>query len=335
MTKKIIIVLIIVIIVILNINYIMASDKLTNITKEKIIEYGENIEYENNITENGIEYELVDITTQNNKVIESKEKEVIEEKLITYYEDIELKYNIYEENKDIEEDGYIGTLIRIDDSFEIIDKNSYIEQYKVYWNENYKNVDSKELNDIPKVVNINNINYYLVNSIWEVIETETIEGGDIPIKYNGIMNYEGIETKEIITSYIVQITYKGVLEKEKIDSTTIQCIYQPIKQEENNNIIPVVTAGSCIVFFSGIILFKKKNIKIYSLKNGEYKLVKNIKFNKKENLINLSFKTLDKKYKIELSNSLYKKLEFTTINIKNFDVLYNYEIVDKEFEIII
>ena len=91
-----------------------------------------------------------------------------------------------------------------------------------------------------------------------------------------------------------------------------------------------------IIFFSGIILFGLKNVKVYNLQNGQYKLIKRLHLNKNKLNIDLTptnFQT--KAYKIVLSKSLYRSIKGKDIKIKYFDKLQNYNVINKEFEIVI
>ena len=142
--------------------------------------------------------------------------------------------------------------------------DSYIEQYKVSLTKTYENVPSNELNDVPKTIEENGTTYYLINPIWTVSQVEKVEGQDVPIAYNGEMQYEGIKERTIVKSYLATVNYKGTLEKENVDSITFKITYkeipQEITEEETTNYIPVAvaTAGTGIVVVSGILLWRKK-----------------------------------------------------------------------------
>ena len=109
--------------------------------------------------------------------------------------------------------------------------DSYIEQYKVSLIKTYENVPSNELNDVPKIIEENGTTYYLINPIWTVSQVEKVEGQDVPIAYNGEMQYEGIKERTIVKSYLATVSYKGALEKEEVDSISFEITYKEVPQE--------------------------------------------------------------------------------------------------------
>ena len=117
------------------------------------------------------------------------------------------------------------------------------------------------------------------------------------------------------------------------DTTTFTVKYKEVK--EYGQIISAIAGTSGIMLFSGIILFNIKNVKIYNLQDGEYKLVKRLHFNKNKMLIDLTpinFQT--RSYKVKLSKSLYRAIKGKNVKFKYFDKYINSNIDKKEFEII-
>lgn len=148
------------------------------------------------------------------------------------------------------------------------------------------------------------------------------------------MYYEGVKTKIIVTSYLATVKYSGALEKQVPDTTTFTAQYEEVK--EYGYIVPAIVGTTGIIFFSGIILFGLKNIKVYNLQDGEYKLVKRLHLNKNKLLIDLTPTSLQTKaYKIVLSKSLYRMIRNKNAKIKYFDKVQNYQILNKEFEIMV
>lgn len=295
-------------------------------------------EYENNleneITVNDIKYRLKDVQEQKNEITLIKEKEEQEQKIV----ETDDKYsvlNLFDKEKQIKENGYIGILELQNDSLDLQTNDSYTEQYKVTLTKRYDNVPQNELNDIPKTIIENGTTYYLTDPIWNVAQTQKIDGQDIPTTYNGIMNYEGIKERVIIKNYIATVNYKGTLQKEEIDSITYHLIYEEVPIEEKMDYTPIIATTTGLVIFSGIIVIKRKNILIYNYKNGAWKLVKKLHIAKNEKVINITptTPTIYSKYKIVLNNRLYHDLLHQNVTIKYFDKEYIYEIKQKEFEI--
>ena len=336
MSKKILISLSIFLIILANVSMCFASN-LKTVQKEITVDYKNADEQYNNISktlvEDKIYYELEKVDRKDNLKTLTKDKEVVEE-LEVDNNNLEKITEMFNNTKDLEEEGYTGTLTRDNSSLKVQIKDSYQEEYKVYLQKAYNNVPSNELNDIPKEIKQNGTIYYLINPVWEISETQSISDNEVPIKYNGTMYYEGIKTRTIVTSYLATIKYTGTLEKEVPDTTTFTVTYKEVK--EYGFIVSAIIGTTGILFVSGIILFKMKNAKIYNLQNGEYKLIKKIHINKDKLLVDLtptSFQT--KAYKIVLSKSLYKAIKDKNMKFKYFDKQNTYKIQNREFEILV
>ncbi len=313
------------------------TPKLKIYEENKTVSIENKVEYKNSIkneiTVDGVSYKLKDVKEQENKIILTKEKEKVEEKIVNTSD----KYSalkLFENQKQIEEDGYIGIIELQQDSIELTVNESYIEEYKVDLKKEYNNVSQNELNEIPKTIQEKGTTYYLVNPVWNIAKTQNIDGQEIPISYNGVMNYEGVKQRRVTKNYIANVTYKGTLEKEKVDSITFNAVYEEIEKEGNNYTPIVLTTTTGIIFFSGLIILKRKNIFIYNSNNGKWRLVKKLHISKNDRLINIT-PSIPKsgKYRIVLNNKLYNELLNKNVTIKYFDKQYIYEIKEKEFEI--
>lgn len=312
----------------------LKTQKITDtVLLENAEQYKNNVEQEIVVEE--INYKLKDITEQENQVILTKDKEIKEEKIVKINDKYKV-LNLFETKKEIEEDGYSGILELQNDSLKIKVYDSYIEEYKVTLVKEYNNVSQNELNDIPKTIEQAGTTYYLVNPVWNIAETQKIDGQDIPISYNGIMNYEGVKERTIITSYLATVNYKGILEKEVTESITYDIVYEEIPQEKTNYILIVATTTAGIIFFSGIIILKRKNAIVYNYQNQEWKLVKKCHVSKNNKLIDVTPLTpMTHKYKIKLSKKAFNELLDDNITIKYFDQQFVYKIKEKEFEIFV
>ena len=337
MSKKILIITSIIIMLIGCFSVCFASSDLKTLERTDTVDYKVADEFYNNIDKTIVEdkvcYELRNIDRIDNFKTLIKEKETIEER-VTNTDNLEKVISLFNETKDIEEDGYAGTLTRDNSTLKVEIKDSYQEEYKVYLQKSYDNVPSNELNDIPKEIKANGTTYYLVNPVWNIAETEMVSNNEVPIKYNGTMYYEGVKTKTIVTSYLVTIKYTGTISKEVLDTTTFTAKYEEVK--EYGYIVPAIVGTTGIIFFSGIILFGLKNVKVYNLQDGEYKLIKRLHLNKDKLLIDLTptnFQT--RSYKVVLSKSLYRMIRNKNVKIKYFDKVQNYNALSKEFEIMV
>ena len=346
MNKKMLITLGITGLMLVNAGFSFATNSNV-IEKSKKVDYSVSQDYYNSIektiTENGKKYELQDV--EDNLKKESKKYETIEEKIVEASKKSSA-INLFEETKNIEDDGFKGTISREDSSIELTPADSYKEEYKVYLQRKYTNVSSNELNDVPKELKENGLTYYLVNPVWDVTETEEVDGKQVPVKYSGTMKYEGKNTRTIITSYIAKVKYTGTLEKQVKDTTTFTVKYKEIdsskpevkkEDKKDNKVVPQAVVGTTgILCTCGIVLLNSKNVKIYNLINGEYKLVKKAHLNEGKMIVDLTpYNYQSRNYKVVVSKSLYKKIKGKTVKFKYFDKQYNYNIQNREFEVLV
>lgn len=226
---------------------------------EEVERFRENIQKE--ITIDNIKYELQNVSEQENKETKTQDKEEVKQKIVYTNNKYDV-LNMFESKIEMTDNGLLGTLELQNNSLDTKVKDSYTEQYKVSLTKNYENVPSNELNYVPKIIKENGITYYLINPIWNISKVEKIEGKDIPIAYNGTMQYEGIEERTIVKSYLATVTYKGTLEKEEVNSVTFKITYQELTQEtieeETPNYIPLIATGTGVIVLSGIVLWKRK-----------------------------------------------------------------------------
>lgn len=335
MSKKVLIIMIVILAGFGSIIY--ASDKLEIIEKQHTVDYKVADDFYNTIDEMLIEdkvgYKLDKIEREDNLKTLTIYKEIVEEKT-SNTNNLDSVIGMFNQTKDCEENGYIGTLTRDNSSLKVSIKDSYQEEYKVYLQKTYNNVASNELNDIPKEIKANGTTYYLVNPVWDIAETEMVSNNEVPVKYNGTMYYEGVKTKTIVTSYLATIKYTGKLEKQVPDTTTFTITYKEVK--EYKYIVASVLGITGLVFLSGIIIYKTKNAKVYNLIDGEYKLVKRAKIDKSKLLLNLTAtKSKTRSYKIVLSKSLYRAIRNKRLKIKYFDKQHIYHITNREFDVIV
>ena len=264
MSKKILLSLSIIMIILASLSVCFASSNLKTLEKQITVDYKMSDDsyskINKSLVENKTYYELEDVDRKDNLKTLTINYEVIDSKETTT-NNLEKVIEMFNPTKDIEKDGYTGTITRDNSSLNISIKDSYKEEYKVYLQKTYNDVPSNELNDIPKEIKQNSTTYYLVNPVWNIAETEMVSNNEVPVKYNGTMYYEGVKTRTIITSYTATVKYTGTLEKQVPDTTTFTMKYKEVK--EYGYIVPTIVGTTGIIFVSGIILLKIKNTKIY------------------------------------------------------------------------
>lgn len=345
MNKKMLVTLGVTGLMLVNVGFSFATSPNV-IEKSKKVDYSASQEYYDSmnktIVENGKKYELQDVQRKDNLKTESKNYETTEEKIIdASYKSSAISY--FDESKNIEDDGFKGTITRDDSSIELTPADSYKEEYKVYLQRKYTNVSSNELNNIPKEIKENGLTYYLVNPVWDVTETEEVDGSQVPVKYSGTMKYEGKNTRTIVTSYIAKVKYTGTLEKQVKDTTTFTAKYKEVEsikpetKKEENKVVPQAVVGTTgILCVCGIVLLTSKNVKIYNLIDGEYVLVRKAHLSEGKMFVDLTpYNYQSRSYKIIISKSLYKKIRGKTVKFKYFDKQYNYNIQNREFEVLV
>lgn len=345
MNKKMLVTLGVTGLMLVNVGFSFATSPNV-IEKSKNVDYSVSQEYydsiDKTIVENGIKYELQDVKRKDNLKTESKKYETTEEKIIDA-SNKSSAISFFDESKNIEDDGFKGTISRDDSSIELTPADSYQEEYKVYLQRKYNDVSSNELNNIPKELKENGLTYYLVNPVWDVTETEEVDGNQVPVKYSGTMKYEGKNTRTIVTSYIAKVRYVGTLEKQVKDTTTFTAKYKEVEnvkhetKKEEEKVIPQAVFGTTgILCVCGIILLNSKNVKIYNLIDGEYVLVRKAHLSEGKMLVDLTpYNYQSRNYKILISKSLYKKIRGKTVKFKYFDKQYNYNIQNREFEVLV
>ena len=302
-------------------------------------------ELEKEINKDGITYKLEDIIEKENTKIVSRNKEITKELLVNTNDKYKV-LNMFKQELNVKEDGYTGTLKIDNNSVTIKPNDSYREEYKVYYEKEYKNVKSNELNNIPKTIKKDNVTYYLVDPVWTVSKTQIIDGQDVPVLYNGVMKYEAIRERTVVTNYIATVKYNGKLKKEVVDTVTLTIKYTEVATEEsniekkteetkNNIVVPTVATGTGIIIFSGIILISRKNILIYNYQNNNCKLIRKIKASGKLIDITPQNNEISRKYKIFLKNDLYNKWYGQNITVKYFDRQFICNIKENEIEIVV
>lgn len=302
-------------------------------------------ELEKEINKDGITYKLEDIIEKENTKVVSRNKEITKELLVNTNDKYKV-LNMFKQELNVKEDGYTGTLKINNNSVTIKPNDSYREEYKVYYEKEYKNVKSNELNNIPKTIKKDNVTYYLVDPVWTVSKTQIIDGQDVPVLYNGVMKYEAIRERTVVTNYIATVKYNGKLKKEVVDTVTLTIKYTEVATEKsniekkteettNNIVVPTVATGTGIIIFSGIILISRKNILIYNYQNNNWKLIRKIKASGKLIDITPQNNEISRKYKIFLKNDLYNKWYGQNITVKYFDRQFICNIKENEIEIVV
>ena len=155
MSKKILLSLSIIMMIFASLSVCFASNNLKTLEKQITVDYkmadDSYSEINKSLVENKTYYELENVDRKDNLKTLTMDYEVIDTKETTT-NNLEKVIEMFNPTKDIEQDGYVGTITRDNSSLKINIKDSYKEEYKVYLQKTYNNVSSNELNDIPKEI---------------------------------------------------------------------------------------------------------------------------------------------------------------------------------------
>lgn len=136
-------------------------------------------------------------------------------------------------------------------------------------------------------------------------------------KYIANCYYAGKIKKDNPYTYTVTATYSGTAQRtEEIPFTyTVSYKMEELQENSNVNVIPIAGSG-CVGIIIVVFFIFRKNVKIYNLQHGHWKLVgKQCIRKSKINLTKYSNIEITNRYKIELSKGAIKKLKESKIQI--------------------
>ena len=246
------------------------------------------------------------------QIIETKELESQDRDYITKQFGEKQNYN----------DGeYQGELTISDVKVEIITHGSYQEiDEKVL---SFVNYTDNDLINIEKEITLDNTIYYLINVNWDADSTETIDGETIPKTYKGTKIYQAVKTIANPNTYKVTVKYSGTIDKINTiyDYTiTYENKVKEVQEEkkDNNIIVPVLIVSGLGLVIILVGLLNIKNTYIYSKTEKGFKLIKRVRINDKNVLIDISNcknKSQDNIYAIKVNKIAFNKLKGRTISI--------------------
>lgn len=221
------------------------------------------------------------------------------------------------------EDGYIGEYFL--DTHNINIKTNYngFREDLIEKTINYTNLERNDLDFIPKQTIKNGFTLDLLNVEWEVENTQMIGNYEVANTYTAKCYYAGKQRINYPNTYTITANYSGTATKTTENPITYNVKYkkvelpiQEIKEEKQNNIIPITTGTTGIILI--ICFFLTRNITIYNLKDGEYRKLGKTRL-KANNTVSLNRFTIlesTNKYKLEFSKGLTNKLKGKMITIK-------------------
>lgn len=288
--------------------------------------------YENKKIENQDTIESKEINTVKTFILNTNNKEKIIESLGKTIE-----YN---------ENGFIGTYILDENSINIETHNNRYYDKLIDKTVEYKELPKNDLYYIPKQISYNNKILGLLSTKWEITENEKIGNATVGSQYKAICYYATKERVYRPNTYTITAKYTGIAQKEIDKPLKITISYkekietEPMKDDNNNSIVAIISGTSGIIVFLGGIFIFTRNVKVYNYQNGKWVyLGKTIILNNKIKLNIFKNKEITNKYRIKLGKNLTQKYNDKLIiivkgaNQVNKIVHTNDKIID--FEIII
>lgn len=301
-------------------NFVFASD--SNIANDNTITKTIEIkdETELNLIEKSITY------NEENYLLTNTIKEEVDNvsKRVEKTKEIELETNNqneilskFEKTLDFDDGEYHGKLEYDTETLEItpISHGSY--KNVLIFEKEYTNLDSADLDNIPKEIINKNMKYILTNCKWSIIENENVINVTIPKKYKANTTYKAVATIENPYTYKCSITYKGDVEKEQPETTKYTLTYTKEVKENKAPILPILGSAGAFIL---VIFLLFPNAKIVNYCDGKYKTLRYIKIFSRNPKVNLKYFPSAKSnvYIIYFNESITEKLkgEFVTIVMK-------------------
>jgi len=180
----------------------------------------------------------------------------------------------------------------------------------------YTNLDTNDLNNIPKQIKKNGRTLDLITTNWEVTETKKIQENTIPSKYKATCYYATkIKVNNPLT-YIITAQYNGTADKTIENDYTYEVTYKHIATDKDNYIPVIVLASGTTLIILVIIITRKKNVTIYNFYNKEWKEIGKQRISKPIiKLDRYNYKTKSNRYKIVIDEKFIDKNNGTMLKI--------------------
>jgi len=193
--------------------------------------------------------------------------------------------------------------------------NGYRE-YLVEDTKIYSNLDTNDLNNIPKQIMKDGMVLDLITTNWEVTETRQIQDNAIPSKYKATCYYATKKRVDNPLTYIVTAEYNGTADKVIENDFTYEITYKHISTDKNY--IPTIILVSGITLIVVVIFItRKKNVIIYNFQNKEWKEIGKQRISKPIiKLDRYNYKVKSNRYKIVLDEKFINKHNGKMIKIK-------------------
>lgn len=213
-------------------------------------------------TENGTEYELVGMNSENN---EKEERRIHTEKRSISSDTNDVNKIIPKLEKEITvetEDGYSGVL-ECDYSSLVIEASGYVtSDYTVSEERTYPNLSDADISLVPKSIEQNGNELTLCDISWLDAENSEIDGQEVVKRYTAKATYKGTARKRTVKGYTVTASYTGEVTKTEDETVTYRVTFckaeKPIADKEapKSYLWLVILFGVLILPIAGFILYR-------------------------------------------------------------------------------
>lgn len=236
--------------------------------------------------------------------------------IITDTSNIDEILNILNPEIEYNDEGFIGTYKLDTNSIEIEKKYNGYKEYLVEDTKTYIDLDTNDLDNIPKQVMKDGLVLDLITTNWEVTDTRNLQDNVIPSKYKATCYYATKKKIDNPLTYIVKADYIGTADKVTQKDLIYEVMYKCISKDKNIYPIIYLTGGTTLIVFL-IFIGKRKNVVIYNYENKEWKLIGKQRINyPKIKLDRYNYKARTNRFKIVLDGKIVEKLNGKMIRIE-------------------
>ena len=164
----------------------------------------------------------------------SEKSSVLSDTTMTDFQDVAIEKNIsatikltsvdFAETIDYEEDGYVGTLTRDDNTFSCVSTGVRNVNKTVTETKSYTGLARNDMGAIDKVYN----GLPLVSVDWYDQNTgQSVRGytEGTPGPYSAVAYYKDVRSSRVTTGYAANVTYRGTIEKEIVTGAEVSVTY--------------------------------------------------------------------------------------------------------------
>lgn len=277
------------------------KDFLSNLQKEFKIDK-KTYQFESSTKTGGDIIETIDINTTKTIKSDSNKLDKILKQLPA-----SIEYN---------ENDFVGEYKLNINSLDIKSQYNGYKEYLIEDTKIYNNLDTNDLNNIPKQVMKNGMVLDLITTNWEVTETRKIQENSIPSKYKATCYYATKKRVDNPLTYIVTAEYNGTADKITENDYTYEIIYKNTSTDTNYIPFILISGGSSLIIIV-LLIMRKKNVTIYNFQNKEWKEIGKQRITKPMiKLDRYNYKVKSNRYKIVIDEKFIDKNNGKMIKIK-------------------